>query len=45
MVPHALGQRVEFIKNEGPKLEKFNFKNLSIMTKFFSKITPNLQSN
>ena len=27
MVPYALGQQVEFIKNEGPLLENFNFKN------------------
>ena len=26
MVPHALGQKVNFIKNEGPKLADFNFK-------------------
>jgi len=26
MVPYALGQKVEFIKDMGPKLEKFNFK-------------------
>ena len=26
MVPFALGQKVDFIKNEGPLLEKFNFK-------------------
>ena len=26
MVPHALGQKVEFIKDQGPVLEKFNFK-------------------
>jgi uroporphyrinogen decarboxylase len=26
MVPFALGQSVDFIKNEGPKLENFNFK-------------------
>ncbi len=25
MVPFALGQKVDFIKNEGPKLENFNF--------------------
>ena len=24
MIPHALGQKVNFIKNEGPKLDKFN---------------------
>ena len=27
MVPFALGQKVDFIKDEGPKLEDFNFKN------------------
>ena len=26
MVPHALGQKVEFIKDKGPRLENFNFK-------------------
>ena len=26
MVPYALGQKVDFFKNEGPKLESFNFK-------------------
>ena len=26
MVPYALGQKVEFIKDQGPKLEKFNIK-------------------
>ena len=26
MVPFALGQKVDFVKNEGPLLEKFNFK-------------------
>ena len=26
MVPYALGQKVEFIKNEGPKLGNFDFK-------------------
>ena len=26
MVPFALGQKIDFIKNEGPKLEKFNLK-------------------
>ena len=26
MVPYALGQKVEFIKDMGPKLEEFNFK-------------------
>ena len=26
MVPYALGQKVEFIKNQGPILEEFNFK-------------------
>ena len=26
MVPFALNQKVNFIKNKGPKLEKFNFK-------------------
>ena len=24
MIPHALGQKVNFIKDEGPKLDKFN---------------------
>ena len=27
MVPYALGQEVKFIKNYGPELSKFNFKN------------------
>ena len=26
MVPHALNQKVEFVKNKGPVLEEFNFK-------------------
>ena len=26
MVPYALGQKVDFIKDQGPKLENFNFK-------------------
>ena len=26
MVPYALNQKVEFIKDQGPKLEEFNFK-------------------
>ena len=26
MVPYALGQNVDFINNEGPKLDNFNFK-------------------
>ena len=26
MIPYALNQKVEFIKDQGPKLEKFNFK-------------------
>ena len=26
MVPHALNQKVKFVKNQGPVLEKFNFK-------------------
>ena len=26
IVPYALGQKVDFIKNNGPKLENFNFK-------------------
>ena len=26
MVPYALGQKVEFVKNQGPILESFNFK-------------------
>ena len=26
MVPHALNQKVEFVKDKGPVLEKFNFK-------------------
>ena len=26
MVPYALNQRVEFVKNQGPLLEEFNFK-------------------
>jgi uroporphyrinogen decarboxylase len=26
MVPHALNQKVEFVKNQGPVLEEFNFK-------------------
>ena len=27
IVPHALNQKVEFVKNQGPVLEKFDFKN------------------
>ena len=27
MVPYALNQKVEFVKNNGPVLEEFNFKN------------------
>ena len=26
MVPYALGQKVDFVKNEGPKLQNFDFK-------------------
>ena len=29
MVPYALGQEVKFLKNEGPKLSKFKYKNFS----------------
>jgi uroporphyrinogen decarboxylase len=29
MVPYALGQKVEFVKNMGPKLDEFNFKLLT----------------
>jgi len=29
MVPYALGQKVEFVKNMGPKLDEFNFKLLA----------------
>lgn len=42
MVPYALGQEVEFIKNEGPKLSKFNQKKFleSKKDKFIKKLTP-----
>ena len=33
MVPYALGQKVEFIKDMGPKLEEFNFKFSQIIIK------------
>ena len=49
IVPYALGQKVEFIKDMGPKLEEFNFNFLkknnkkSITQKiFYSKITTSL---
>ena len=28
MVPYALNQKVEFIKDKGPVLEEFNFKKI-----------------
>ena len=38
MVPHALNQKVKFIKNQGPVLEEFNFKKfLNISTKYLFK--------
>ena len=42
MVPYALGQEVEFIKNEGPKLSKFNQKKFLENKKnnFIDKLTP-----
>ena len=33
LVPYALGQKVDFMRDKGPVLEKFNFQNLLIMTK------------
>ncbi len=42
MVPYALGQEVEFIKNEGPNLSKFNQKKFFNNNKnnFIKKLTP-----
>ena len=34
MVPYALNQKVEFLKNHGPKLENFNFYELTVFSKF-----------
>ena len=42
MVPYALNQRVEFEKDQGPKLEEFNFKNFlnNDNTSFTQKLHP-----
>ena len=42
MVPYALGQEVEFIQNEGPKLSKFNQKKFleNKKNKFIKILTP-----
>ena len=42
MVPYALGQKVEFIKDMGPKLEEFNFKFFTKSNKksFTQKLLP-----
>ena len=42
MVPFALNQKVNFIKNKGPKLEKFNFKKFinNDKTSFSQKLHP-----
>jgi len=42
MVPHALGQKVEFIKDMGPKLNDFNFKFFTQSNKisFSQKLQP-----
>ena len=41
MVPYALGQKVEFIKNQGPILDEFNFKKSETKSnlELFSQIT------
>ena len=42
MVPYALGQNVDFINNEGPKLDNFNFKKFMTNDKitFTQKLLP-----
>ena len=42
IVPHALGQNVTFIKDQGPKLDKFDIKYFSKINKqeFSSKLSP-----
>jgi uroporphyrinogen decarboxylase len=42
MVPYALGQNVDFIKNMGPKLDNFNFKKFMCNDKitFTQKLLP-----
>ena len=42
IVPYALGQEVDFIKDQGPKLENFNFKkfNSNDKSKFTQKLYP-----
>ena len=40
IVPHALGQKVNFIKDMGPKLEEFSYK---IFVEFFSNNYDNMQ--
>ena len=35
MVPYALNQKVEFIKNIGPVLEEFNFKKFYTTIRFY----------
>ena len=42
MVPYALNQKVEFLKNHGPKLETFNLENFlkSDDLKFTEKLKP-----
>ena len=42
MVPYALGQRVDFIKDFGPKLNEFNFKVFTESNKdsFTQKLQP-----
>ena len=42
MVPYALGQQVNFIKNEGPNLSKFNIERFLDMTEreFSQKLNP-----
>ena len=41
-MPYALGQEVDFIKDQGPKLENFNFKkfNSNDKSKFTQKLYP-----
>ena len=42
MVPYALNQKVEFLKNHGPKLENFNLNNFlkNNDTDFIEKLKP-----
>ena len=42
MVPYALNQKVEFLKNQGPKLETFNIENFlnNNEIKFTEKLKP-----